>query len=165
MAPLDIPISDAIARVQMIDTTGSIVVNAESFIEPSQRGHDFSSIPLNLPVAAFLIEHATSGKKVLFDLGTRVDYWNLPAIWQKLIINYAPGLRVDKDIKEILQEKGTALGDICEFHFRSLRCLSTPLNWFCVIPSLTSYIHYSERCLVTLPLGPHWRHGIISNGN
>lgn len=112
MADLNLPVSDATVRVRMVDTTGVMVVNAQSFIEPVQRGHEF----LNLYVAAFLIEHPTSGRKVMFDLGVRKEFWRLPAALQKRLGFVIPALRVDKDTTEILQEKGIRLDEICECH-------------------------------------------------
>ena len=93
----------------MIDTTALMVVNAKMFVEPVQKGHEW----ININVAAFLIEHPASGKKVMFDLGVRKDYWNLPASMQKRLGFVVPALRVDKDVTEILQEKGVELDEIC----------------------------------------------------
>lgn len=109
MPDLDIPITEATVRVRMIDTTAAMVVNAKSFIEPVQSGHEL----LSLPVAAFLVEHPASGKKVMFDLGVRKDYWNLPAALQKRLGTLIPALRVDRDTTEILQENNIALNQIC----------------------------------------------------
>lgn len=105
------PASDSMARVRMIDTTGVMVANAKSLIEPVQRGHEL----MNIFVAAFLIEHVPSGKKVMFDLGIRKDYWNLPAVLQKRLGQMIPGLRVERDVTEILSENGIDLNDICKF--------------------------------------------------
>merc|ERR1711939_336883 len=85
-----------------------MVVNAKMFVEPVQKGHEW----ININVAAFLIEHPASGKKVMFDLGVRKDYWNLPASMQKRLGFVVPALRVDKDVTEILQEKGLELDEI-----------------------------------------------------
>lgn len=128
MEALNVPISDAVARVRMIDTTGVMVVNAESFIEPMQPGHDF----LNLYVAVFLIEHAPSGTKVMFDLGVRKDFWELPAMLQKRLGHVIPALRVDKDTTEILQENGVDLGDICRL--ATLVIVYTSMAYLCNMP-------------------------------
>lgn len=110
MPELIIPESDATVRVRMIDTSGVMVVNAKPFIEPVQKGHELVS----LPVAAFLIDHPPSGRKIMFDLGVRKDYWKLPAALQKRLGFVIPALRVDKDTTEILQEKGISLDRICK---------------------------------------------------
>lgn len=109
MSPLTIPVAQQTVRVRMVDTTAAMVVNAKSFIEPVQKGHEL----LNLPVAAFLVEHHTSGKKVMFDLGVRKDYWHLPAGLQKRLSTLIPALRVDRDTTEILQDNGIQLDQIC----------------------------------------------------
>ncbi|OAP57923.1 hypothetical protein AYL99_08661 [Fonsecaea erecta] len=105
---LHIPASDATVRVCMVDTTAIMRVNAKSFIEPVQPGHEF----INIYVAAFLVEHGASGKKVMFDLGVRKDYWNLPAVLQKRLGFVIPDLRVDKDATEVLEESGVTLDEI-----------------------------------------------------
>lgn len=108
--PIKLPQSNNTVRVQMIDTTGVMVVNAKSFIAPVQPGHEW----INIYVSAYLIQHPKTGKRVMFDLGVRKDYWNLPAALQKRLGAVIPSLRVDKDVTEILQEKGIALDEICE---------------------------------------------------
>nr|KAK5438363.1 hypothetical protein LTR18_008885 [Exophiala xenobiotica] len=102
------PPSNSTVRVRMIDTTAVMVVNAKMFVEPVQKGHEW----ININVAAFLIEHPASGKKAMFDLGVRKDYWNLPASMQKRLGFVVPALRVDKDVTEILQGKGVELDQI-----------------------------------------------------
>ena len=109
MASLGVPMSNATARVRMVNTTGVMLVNSAPFIQPVQKGHQ----TLSLYVAAFLIDHVASGRKIMFDLGVRKDYWNLPASLQKRLGTVIPGLRVDKDTTDILQEQGIALDEIC----------------------------------------------------
>jgi hypothetical protein len=95
----------------MIDTTARMTVRAESFVEPVQPGHEL----LNLSAVAFLLDHEPSGRKVMFDLGVRKDYWNYAAILQKRIGTVIPSLKVDKSVPEILGENGIGLESICEF--------------------------------------------------
>lgn len=101
----------------MIDTSGVMVVNAKSFIEPVQKGHEL----LTMYVAAFLIEHPASGRRIMFDLGIRKEYWKLPAALQKRLGSLIPALRVDKDTTEILQENGIKLNEICKLLERNVR--------------------------------------------
>lgn len=119
MSDLRLPVSDAIVRVRMINTSGVMVVNSKSFIEPVQPGHE----TLNLPVAAFMLDHAPSGHRIMFDLGVRKDYWKLPACLQKRLGFVIPALRVDEDTTEILGRKGVRLDEIC-------RCT----HWWDLIP-------------------------------
>jgi len=102
---MDFPKSDNTVRVRMIDTTSVMTISSESFVEPVQPGHEV----LNVTDVAFLVEHEPSGKKVMFDLGVRKDYWNLPAVIQKRLGAVIPSLKVDKDTSEILQENGIDL--------------------------------------------------------
>jgi hypothetical protein len=97
--------------VRLIDTTARMTVRAESFVSPVQPGHEF----LNLTAVAFFIEHEASGRKVMFDLGVREDYWNYAAVLQKRIGTVIPSLRVDKAVSETLGAGGVGLGEICKF--------------------------------------------------
>lgn len=109
-ATICFPHSTSTVRVRLVDTSGVMVANTKSLLEPVQAGHEF----LNIYVAAFLLEHVASGKKVMFDLGIRKDYWNLPAVIQTRMSQLIPALRVDRDTTEILQSSGVQLADICK---------------------------------------------------
>lgn len=111
----------------MFDTTALMTIRSQSFIQPLQPGHEL----INVTDVGFLIEHQASGKKVLFDLGVRKDYWNLPVTIQKRLGDVIPSLSVDKDATEILEEKGIPLKSICEFpleHLLLLRKHTTQLS-------------------------------------
>ncbi|RDL30988.1 Uncharacterized protein BP5553_09777 [Venustampulla echinocandica] len=92
----------------MVDTTALMTVVADKFVEPARDGHEL----LNMTVVAFLIEHEPSGQKLMFDLGVRKDFWNLPPILQQRLGRVIPSLRVDKDTTEILQESKISLKSI-----------------------------------------------------
>lgn len=67
---------------------------------------------MNVPVYAFHITHQASGSQFLFDLGCRKDWWNLVPQTVDLLEGSWPGIKVDKDVKEILTENGvTFAGD------------------------------------------------------
>jgi hypothetical protein len=76
LAPLDlnIPASATTVQVQVIDTTCHIYGLLTEFFTPSIKGHTH----LSCPSFAFLISHPQLGRKLLFDLGVRKDYGNLP---------------------------------------------------------------------------------------
>ncbi|KAL3467228.1 hypothetical protein BJX64DRAFT_283950 [Aspergillus heterothallicus] len=95
MPDLNIPTSDAIIRVRMINTTRVMVVNAESFFEPLKPGQE----TLNLPIAAFLLDHAPSKRRIMFELGKRLGF-------------VIAALRVNEDTTEILERKGVRLDEI-----------------------------------------------------
>ncbi|OJJ95142.1 hypothetical protein ASPACDRAFT_127631 [Aspergillus aculeatus ATCC 16872] len=105
---LDIPQSNHTVRVKMVDTTTMMSIRTETLIQPVQSGHEF----LNMTDVAFLIESEALNKKVMFDLGTRKDYWNLPTVAKSGITRIIPALKVEKDVGEILTESGITLEGI-----------------------------------------------------
>ncbi|PWY75018.1 metallo-beta-lactamase superfamily protein [Aspergillus heteromorphus CBS 117.55] len=105
---LEFPKSDRTVRVRMVDTTTLMTIKSQVLIQPVQPGHEI----LNLTDVAFLVEDEVSGEKVMFDLGTRKDYWNLPAVIRQHLDELIPSLRIDKDVTEILSESGVPLSDI-----------------------------------------------------
>ncbi|KAK4936305.1 hypothetical protein LTR10_022782 [Elasticomyces elasticus] len=102
------PPSESAVRVRMIDPGAIMTVKAESFVKPGQKGHEI----MNLTCTAYLIEHESSGKKVMFDLGVRKDYWNLSPVIHKRLGSVIPGLKVDTDVPEILKENDISLDSI-----------------------------------------------------
>jgi glyoxylase-like metal-dependent hydrolase (beta-lactamase superfamily II) len=108
MAALTLPSADSTVRLRAIDTKTSLSVLSKGFIEPTIPGFDI----LNLTSITFLIEHPTLQKKVLFDCGARKDFENLsPRIKERL--NLLPqGLRIEKDVHEIVQEAGIPLEEL-----------------------------------------------------
>lgn len=102
------PSSDNTVAVRMIDTTAVMKLKAAAFLDPVLPGHEYMSV---IDVA-FLIENSRLGKKAMFDLGVRKDYWNMPPAVASRIENVIPGIRVDKDVTETLQESGVKLDEI-----------------------------------------------------
>ena len=99
---LNIPPSDSVCDVSIIDTTSKFVLPAAAFVSPVQKGHE----TLNMPAFAFLITNRESKKSILFDLGVRKDWWNLsPAVRGSLKAG-VKGIRVEKSITEVLKEGG-----------------------------------------------------------
>ncbi|KAF9888864.1 hypothetical protein FE257_008233 [Aspergillus nanangensis] len=107
---LDIPQSNSVARLRIVDQGCRFSMPARSFIKPVQQGQE----QLEVPDIAFLIEHAQSEKKIMFDLGVRKDYWNLPGVvLNRLGRRQAVlGIRVDKDVTEVLEENSVQLSEI-----------------------------------------------------
>jgi glyoxylase-like metal-dependent hydrolase (beta-lactamase superfamily II) len=101
-ASLNIPRSDSIVEVHIIDTTTQLVVPSKAFVQPVLKGHE----TLNFPDFAFLVQNKQSGKKILFDSGCRKDWWNLSPAALKTIQEGLPALKVEKTINEILAEGG-----------------------------------------------------------
>lgn len=102
------PSSPNCVRVRMVDTTSVMSLHAEGFVYPVMPGHEIMSVT----TMAFLIENERLGKKAMFDLGTRKDYWNSPPMTLRRIEDAIPGVRIEKDVTEILQEKGMRLEEI-----------------------------------------------------
>jgi hypothetical protein len=83
-------------------------LHAFSFVKPVMPGHERMSVT----TVAFLIENERLGKKAMFDLGTRKDYWNSPPFTLTRIEAAIPGVKIEKDVTEILQEQGMKLSEI-----------------------------------------------------
>lgn len=72
------------------------------FVKPRLHGQDY----LNFPAFCFLIENETLGKKILFDCGGRKDWWNLAKVYEPLFYGMIPGVKIEKDVHDILAEGG-----------------------------------------------------------
>ena len=70
-------------------------------LEPEILGHD----TLQCPAYSFLIEHP-SGRKLLYDLGTRKDWQSLPPMVLSLLKQHDLSIEVEKNVAEILQDHG-----------------------------------------------------------
>jgi glyoxylase-like metal-dependent hydrolase (beta-lactamase superfamily II) len=67
---------------------------------------------LTIPSYSFLVEHPSSGRRVLFDLAIRKDYETLPPAVQKFLIDVNWVIEMEKDVVDILAECGIKSGDI-----------------------------------------------------
>lgn len=100
--PLNIP-SGSTVSVKIIDSTTRLRLPLSLLMGPKILGHD----DLNCPAYSFLIEHP-SGRKLLFDLGTRKDLDNLPPSIVEMISQPQWEFKVEKDVAEILEENGVS---------------------------------------------------------
>ena len=106
---LNIPDSKSVVNVHVINSTSRIKGLPYSFfVTPSYKGLDI----LDGPAFSFLIEHQSSGRKLLFDLGVRKDWENLPPTIVKNIRDANCTITVEKGVAEILQAGGVAPKDI-----------------------------------------------------
>ncbi|KAF9881687.1 metallo-beta-lactamase superfamily protein [Colletotrichum karsti] len=105
-----IPESDNVVRVKLVDTTTAMVGDNAAFVKPVVAGHEV----INFCSLAFLLENERLGKKAMFDLGVRKDYWNLPKAILQLIGKDCVifGMRVDNGIDEVLKAGGVELNTI-----------------------------------------------------
>ncbi|KAJ9612578.1 hypothetical protein H2200_004175 [Cladophialophora chaetospira] len=98
---LEIP-KGVTAEVQIIDTTSNIQAPVGAFMYPEIPGHPH----LHAPAFSFLVEQVSSGRKILFDLGTRKDWQNFPPAVQNILGGPGWKIEVTKSVSEILQENG-----------------------------------------------------------
>ncbi|KAI4598544.1 hypothetical protein KJ359_002955 [Pestalotiopsis sp. 9143b] len=100
---LNIPPSTATVDVSIIDTTGTIRgVPTWKFVEPPIKGHDW----LSTPCFAFLIQHPTLKRSLVFDLGIKKDWQNLPPPLLERFEKSGYTVDVPKHVREILDEGG-----------------------------------------------------------
>ncbi|RSM04454.1 hypothetical protein CEP52_006858 [Fusarium oligoseptatum] len=83
---LVLPPGKVICQVSAVDTTANLAVPSDTLVQPPIPGHEL----MNFPTIAFLITHH-SGDHVMFDLGTRKDFWNLPPPTAAIIDTKIPG--------------------------------------------------------------------------
>lgn len=101
--PLNIPESNSTVIVHVIDSTARIQgISSNFFFEPEIKGFD----TFDSPAFSFLIEHPTSGRKLLWDLGVRKDWQNLAPGIVKGIKDRGWEVTVEKGVAEVLLEEG-----------------------------------------------------------
>ncbi|RVX73584.1 hypothetical protein B0A52_02472 [Exophiala mesophila] len=101
ISPLSIP-PGATVKVQIIDTTSRIHAPVGRFMTPAIKGHE----SLNAPAFSFLVEHPKLNRKIVFDLGLRKDWQNLPPVIVNQLTPPDWVCAVEKNVAEILQENG-----------------------------------------------------------
>lgn len=105
---LNVPPSVNTVRVRIIDATGNLAVPAGAFLEPTVKGHEL----LNGTTSCFLIENEHLGRKAVFDLGLRKDWWNLAPKVRESLGQIAVSVKVDTDVAEVLQNAGVSLDQV-----------------------------------------------------
>jgi len=105
---LGIPKSINTCRLSIINTTCDITVPPYYLVEPAVRGYDW----INLPTFAFHITNDKSGRELLFDLGTRKDWQNSVPHIAGLVDGHVHGLRVKKDVLDILPEGNVDINNV-----------------------------------------------------
>ena len=115
-----IPDSASTVEISIIDTTSRIRgIPTELFMEPKIKGHDI----IDCPAYSFLIEHAQSGQKILFDLGVRKDWENLAPRTSNRIREKGWSVTVEKGVADILKDGGVELSCISAIVWRY--CIAT----------------------------------------
>ena len=107
--PLNIPDSKSTVTVHVINSTAHIQgIPSSLFFEPDIKGFE----ALDCPAFSFLIEHPSSGRKLLWDLGVRKDTENFAPRIVKRIKDGNWNVTAEKGVAEILKEGGVKLEDI-----------------------------------------------------
>lgn len=97
-----LPVGHSTVSVSIINTTTAINCPPTLFMEPQHEIHT----DLKCPSYSFLIEHKQLNRNVIFDLGLRKDWKNLPPSVVGSVDNLGFSLRVDKDVRSILEDNG-----------------------------------------------------------
>lgn len=108
LSTFEIPKSDNCVRVRMVDAECHMALASQHFFQPTPPGHEI----LYSTDVAFLIENPRLGKKAMFDLGTRKDWWKQPPMITKRLGTFLRYIKVDRDVTEILEEGGIKLESI-----------------------------------------------------
>jgi glyoxylase-like metal-dependent hydrolase (beta-lactamase superfamily II) len=110
--PVLIPASQNTVEVSIVNTTSYMKgFPASTFVEPDVPGFDF----MDVGSYSFVVKHPGSGSKyntLLFDLGVRKDWENLPATFVEGIKAGGYGISVEKDVATILRENGQDLNEV-----------------------------------------------------
>ncbi|KAG9254020.1 uncharacterized protein F5Z01DRAFT_111728 [Emericellopsis atlantica] len=94
--------SDATVDVSIIDTTSNIICPSAAFMEPI----DFGLETMVVPAFSFMVRNTKSHRAVLFDLGVRKDWQNLPAPMLARLKNFGFVIETEKGVRDILEEHG-----------------------------------------------------------
>ncbi|KAJ7175836.1 hypothetical protein C8R46DRAFT_71192 [Mycena filopes] len=105
---LGIPASEATVSLKaydLINDARAVTVPAPSFMKPVLPGHEI----MHAPAFAFLVDNATTGRRILFDLGPRKDVENAaPSIAEANKAGYI-SMPVTRDIVEQLADDSVEL--------------------------------------------------------
>ncbi|KAJ9241327.1 hypothetical protein DTO169E5_3527 [Paecilomyces variotii] len=102
-AALNLPSGSNTCELSILNTTCDMTLPTISLIGPNIKGHE----NLNLPTFSFYIYNARQNKRVLFDLGSRKDWWNFtPVVLDAVKTKGISGLRITHDVADVLAEGG-----------------------------------------------------------
>ncbi|KAM0255132.1 hypothetical protein ACHAQJ_006055 [Trichoderma viride] len=105
---LNVPPSVNTVRVRIIDPTGNFAVPANALLEPAVKGHEL----INGTTSCFLIENEHLGRRAVFDLGLRKDWWNLAPKVRESLSQITLSIKIDMDVAEVLQNAGVSIDQI-----------------------------------------------------
>ncbi|KAJ7790702.1 hypothetical protein B0H14DRAFT_2938448 [Mycena olivaceomarginata] len=105
------PTSDAtvsLTAFNVVTDMRDVSAPAEGLFQPIPAGRE----SFNVPVFAFLVEHVTTGRRIMFDLGPRKDQENSAPPFPEMIKAGLFTMPVDRDITEQLVDNGVDLKSI-----------------------------------------------------
>jgi glyoxylase-like metal-dependent hydrolase (beta-lactamase superfamily II) len=105
---LHIPKSDECCKVSIINTTCDLTVPPDFLVEPPMNGYEW----MNMPTFSFYIEHQTSKRQLLFDLGARKDWENHVPHIKALVSGHVPGIRISENVLDIVAKGGVKLDEL-----------------------------------------------------
>jgi hypothetical protein len=93
LAPaLNLPQGLDTCELSIVNTNCNLTVPSWALTERLIEGHEW----LNFPTYSFHLKHARSGKQILFDLGSREDWYNHPPSVVAVPDSHMPANRVAK---------------------------------------------------------------------
>lgn len=105
---LSIPMSSQCCTLSIIDTKCDLTVPPDFLVEPSINGYDW----MNMPTYSFWIQHKSSKRQFLFDLGARKDWENHVPHIKGMIAGHVPGIRISADVLDIVSNGGVKVEEI-----------------------------------------------------
>ncbi|KAJ6584951.1 beta-lactamase-like protein [Mycena capillaripes] len=108
---LGIPPSEATVSVKAFDiviSPSAVSMSAGMVMRPVPPGHE----ALSCPVFVFLVEHALTGRRVMFDLGLRKDLENMAPTFAEAFKTGKFTVPIERDILEQLLDDGVDLNSI-----------------------------------------------------
>ncbi|KAJ7327575.1 beta-lactamase-like protein [Mycena albidolilacea] len=144
-----IPASNATVNVRVFNVANMTLLNeTHAFSLPVLPGHESSTFPMY----SFLVEHKSSQKRLMFDLGVRKDPENTPPAFASAFSSGFAQLEPYKDITVLLQDGGINLTSIdaviwSHAHFDHVGDMST-------FPNSTKLMIGPDTNLTTFPESP-----------
>ncbi|KAJ7642806.1 beta-lactamase-like protein [Mycena polygramma] len=148
-----IPPSDATVEVRVFNVGNVTLVNeSHTFVSPVLPGHESA----NFPMFSFLVEHTSSQKRLMFDLGMRNDTENFAPSIEGFFTSGTVEVPPHKGIHGLLEDGGISLSSIdavvwSHAHFDHIGDMSKfPNNTGLIIGSETDTATYPQSLNATL---------------
>ncbi|KAK4239314.1 beta-lactamase-like protein [Achaetomium macrosporum] len=149
---LGIPASPHTVDVSIINTTSSLRgVPTRMPIDSPVKGHDWMACP----IFAFLIQHPTLHRSLLFDLGIRKDWANLSPVLLAQFKASTITMHVEREVRDILDDAGVEADSIeaivlSHWHFDHI---GDPNRFASNIPLIVGP-GFKEKMLPVYPVSP-----------